>query len=224
MGLGLHKDFQTQSTFSLETITETVEAIVTALFDAGSVPEGSKLTLTDAAKKASLAVAPYAELAKVAALAFLGTLMRAFETKIDISFQSTMQSRSIAPGLMLHLWTFGEGYERKDIANEETVIANVISYQLIYSFKQAQVQMNIEAMSQHRELIYSLEQTISTLQVSWEARLSDPKATTEELDALESRIDRGRKMIQMWTKEVDDIVAKMTHAAKQLRLAHVRAV
>jgi Yersinia/Haemophilus virulence surface antigen len=209
LGSGEHYDYKQADEFSIAGLEQTVKSIASAVFGQRPAPAGSTIVKdTEAAVKAVASLVSWEALAVNAALAFVSSLISAFDTSAVAQYTSTINRQSLAQGLTLHVWSMTDSFRSADYFNNSFIVENIFAYKLIYSFAEAATQQDIDYFNQHEVLIKKVEDVIQNLQDQYDARLTDPNATDKELDGFEKRIDRAKALVNTYRKEMDDVKKK----------------
>lgn len=209
LGGGENYDYKQFDEFSIAGLEQTVKSIASAVFGQSPAPAGSTIVKdTEAAIKAVASLVSWEALAVNAALAFVSSLINAFDTAAVAQYSSTINRQSLAQGLTLHVWSMTDSFRSADYFNNKTIVENVFVYKLIYSFEEAATQQDIDYFNQHEVLIKKVEDVIQNLQDQYDTKLTDPNTTDQELDGFEKRIDRAKALVNTYRKEMDDVKKK----------------
>ena len=209
MGSGSNTDYKQATEFSLEPINKAMDAIAAAVFSGGSPPDGTVMGEAKEAIGIAAEMASFEALALVAARAFIVQVLGVFDTTASTSFHNTVSSKTLSPGLMLHVWNYGDAFQRKDFFNNEFIIENVIEFQLIYSFAQAKTQADIDYMKAHSDEIEDLDQKIVTLQKEIDEKVAniDEDLPQGQPAGWQARIDYLKASLEKYRQEVKSLLA-----------------
>src|SRR5205807_10344102 len=115
LGSGEHYDYKQADEFSIAGLEETVKSIASAVFGQSPAPAGSTIVKdTEAAVKAVASLVSWEALAVNAALAFVSSLISAFDTAAVAQYSSTINRQSLAQGLTLHVWSMTDSFRSAD--------------------------------------------------------------------------------------------------------------
>lgn len=203
---GSHTDYRQTAEFSLGSIDKAITDIAKAVFSGGELSSAKK----DAAIAVVEKVAGYEALAIVAARAFITHLLGVFDASASTEFHSDFKNTTLAPGLALHVWHYGDSFHRNDFFNNEAIVENVIEFSVIYSFTRSAMEGDIEYLDEHKKSVDKLEKSIDTMQEDINKRLEDldhdvPAAT---LDGWNHRLDYMRTQVEKYRSEIDALVKK----------------
>jgi hypothetical protein len=209
LGGGSYMNYTQAAEFSLTAIDDTLDKIAKAVFAGGEPPGGTVMEDAKTVAKVATELADFQVLALYAARAFISNMLGVFDKSASTEYHSIVQSKSLAPGLMLHIWNFGDAFHRKDFFDNNFIIENAINFKLIYSFGQAEMEQDVEYMETHSADIEKVEQTIAKLQEDIDEMLLDPdKYSMDDIENFQKRIDFGKKSLESYRAEVDKCVKK----------------
>ncbi len=209
LGAGSNADYKQSSDFSLDQIGKALDAVASAVFTGGTSPSGTTVDAKEAAGVVA-ELASFQVMALVAAKSFITQILGVFDTSASTAFHSAWSSKSIAPGLMLHVWCYGDSFQRQDFFDNAFIIENVIEFQLIYSFAQAQVEQDIDYMNKHTEEIEKLDAKIAQFQSDMDDREGDINFTMPagQPDGWEKRVATMKAELETYRSEVAKLVEK----------------
>ncbi|MEZ4868035.1 MAG: hypothetical protein R3C14_42295 [Caldilineaceae bacterium] len=212
---GSNTDYRQTAEFSLDSIHESLQNVANSVFMGGAPPDGVHI-LQDfkAVAKIAVEMADFQVLALSAATAFITQILGAFTTTVSTEYHSNMASRSIAPGLVLHAWCYGDAFQRKDYFNNQFIIENVVDFNLTYSFAQAEMQQDIAYMDAHTQEIADLDEKIIEMQKNVDDWAMDPNKDFEETQKYQDRITFLKERLEEYRKEVDKLVEKYKKEGK----------
>jgi hypothetical protein len=221
---GRNEDYRQAAEFSLDGVQGVLKQWVKSLFSGGPPPVGGVVGEAIQVARVASSLIAFEALAFNAATAFVQASLGAFDSKVSIEFHSNMSSKSLAPGLTLHVWSYGDSFHRRDFFNNEYIIENVLEFRLIYSFAQAEVEQDIEYLNSHTLQIEQTDDTLRELQNHYLRMLADPTSKDKDLDALAKRINTLKALIESYREEVHTLVKRRRPAlvtAYHERLAHL---
>jgi hypothetical protein len=205
---GSFMNYHQEAEFALDSIKTTLNSVADSIFKGGSPPDGTTVDKAEAVAKVVTEIMSYEALALCAAEAFVLNILGAFDTSISAEYHSIVKSQSLAPGLMLHAWNFGDAFHQSDYFNNEFIVENAINFKLIYSFAQAAMEQDIEYMKNHSKLIEDQESQIEKMQQKMDELTLDPDTDQKKIDAYQARIDGVKKQLEAYRNEVDAVVKK----------------
>lgn len=208
IGGGSNMDYRQASEFSLDSIQQSVQRVANAVFKGGVPPDGTLMDDAKAVAKVASEMASFEVLALTAATSFLTQLLGAFDTGLSTEFHSTVQSKSLAPGLMLHTWYFGDAFQKEDYFNNQFIIENAVNFKLIYSFAQAAMEQDIAYMEFHSKEIDKLEDLIDKMQEHLDELQLDPATSLSTIEDYQKRMEMSKQNMETYRNEVDSLVKK----------------
>lgn len=114
-GGGDYWDYRQAAEFSLTSINDTLQGIAHSIFEGDAPPDGTVIDDAEAVAKVAIELASFQALALSAATAVITNILGVFDTSVSTSFHSVSQSKSLAPGLMLHTWNYGDSFQNKKL-------------------------------------------------------------------------------------------------------------
>ena len=212
---GSNTDYRQAAEFSLDSIHKSLKSVANAVFMGGAPSDGvSLLEDAEAVAKIAAEMASFQALALSAATAFITQVLGAFTTTVSTEYHSNMASRSIAPGLTLHSWCYGDAFQKEDYFNNQFIIENVVQFKLIYSFAQAKMQQDIAYMDTHTQEIADLDATIAEMQSKVDDWAMDPDKDFDETQKYQDRITFLKKRLEEYRDEVDTLVEQYEEEGK----------
>lgn len=205
---GSFVNYHQEAEFSLDSIKTTLNSVADSIFKGGSPPDGTTVDKAEAVAKVVTEIMSFEALALCAAEAFVLDILGAFDTSISTEYHSIVKSQSLAPGLMLHAWNFGDAFHQSDYFDNEFIVENAINFKLIYSFSPAAMEQDIEYMKTHSNLIDDQDNQIVQMQNKMDALTLDPDTDQKKIDAYQARIDGVKKQLDDYRNEVNDLVKK----------------
>ena len=215
LGAGSNSDYKQASEFSIDSIDTMLNKVASAVFSGGAAPTGTVVGTAAEVAGVVTELASFQALALVAAKSFITQILGVFDTTASTSFHSAFSSSTLAPGLMLHVWNYGDAFQRADFFNNEFIIENMIEFQLIYSFAQAQTEQDIEYMDEHTKLTEDLEAKIVKMQETIDARVADIDTDLPDgqPDGWNARVTYLKNTLESYRAEVDKLVKGKQAAA-----------
>lgn len=201
-------DYRQAAEFSLDAIDGMLEAIAKAVFAGGAVPGGTVIDDAKAVAQVAAEMIDFQVLALVAAKAFINNVLGAFDTSVSTEYHSIIQQKSLAPGLTLHAWNYGDAFQQKNFFNNQFIIENGLAFQLTYSFAQAQMQQDIEYMNVHTQEISEADTSIAAMQKKIDDMAQDIEVSMDTLQAWQDRVTFLQKGLDLYQKQVEDLVEK----------------
>lgn len=204
---GSNTDYRQAAEFSLDSISTSLKSVANAVFMGGAPPDGVDLLQdAEAVAKVAAEMASFEALALSAATAFINQILGAFSTSISTEYHSDRSSKSISPGLTLHVWYYGDAFHKEDYFNNNFILENVIEFKLIYSFSQAKMQQDISYMDAHTQEIDDLDNKIVEMQEKVDEWTEDPNIDFEKIQNYQKRIDWLKERLETYRSEVKKLV------------------
>jgi hypothetical protein len=200
---GSFMNYHQEAEFSLDSIKATLNSVADSIFTNNSPPSGTTVDKVVAVAKIVTEIMSYEALALSAAQGFVLNILGAFDTSISSEYHSIVKSQSLAPGLMLHAWNFGDAFHQSDYFNNEFIVENAINFKLIYSFAQAAMEQDIGY-----KLIEDQETQIEKMQQKMDQLTLDPETEQKKITDYQARIDGVKNQLEEYRKEVDKVIKK----------------
>jgi hypothetical protein len=213
IGNGLNKNYQQIDEFSLDIVTKMINAVSVGILGqsaspttpkGSTLPEGTNINGAAIATVAA-AIGGFEVLAAQAAVSIITNILGLFATKTTMNYSSSFARQSLAPGLTLHLFSFNAGFQQSGWFNNKTILESVFSYNIIYSFKEANMQQGVKYMQEHSALIDKLNTTQKAVQDKYDAAILSSDGSDESL----TLINNMQKLLDMMTTQLNNYQTEM---------------
>ncbi|MCP9752344.1 hypothetical protein [Ferruginibacter sp. HRS2-29] len=206
MSVGQFTNLQFSNESAADIITAMVKAIAAGIFGDGNVPQGATVDAKGRAAAAP-AFAGLEELATQAALASVAGILSMFASNDDTGYKTATVRQSLTPGLTLHIFACTQRVDVQTFGKSEALMLIYFNYELIYSFKEAQEQQDMEFIAQHQQLIGQLKTTQATLQQKYNAAIAGG-SFAQNAAILLGMINMITANIAAYQTEIDAVKAK----------------
>ncbi len=204
-------DFRQLDEVTFNNLQDVIQSTVDAIFP-GSKQEQS---MDEKAKKAIATVGDFRGLAASAATNLIIGAMNILATSSEITFNYSIKSESICPGLTLHVLVANDSYKDKRWFHNAEIVESYVRYELIFSYSQVQTEMDIKYFNSLLADIEKLEEAVNILKSRYAEALVDPDTSDEKLESMERRIDIGERQVDKSREEVKKAIA--AHNANQMK-------
>lgn len=204
-------DFRQMDEVTLSNLQNVIQSTVDAIFP-GSKQEKS---MDQKAKDAVAQVADFRGLAASVATNLIIGAMNILAASSEITFNYSIKSESICPGLTLHVLVANDSYKDQRWFRNTEIVESYVRYELIFSYSQVQTEMDIKYFNYQLAAIEKLEEAVNTLKGRYAEALADPDVSDERLESMEKRIDMAEKQVDKSREEVKKAIA--THNVNQMK-------
>lgn len=204
-------DFRQMDEVTLDNLQGVIQSTVDAIFP-GAKQEKS---MDEKAKAAVDKVADFRGLAAAVATNLIIGAMNILATSSEITFNYSIKSESICPGLTLHVLVANDSYRNTNWFHNTEIVESYVRYELIFSYSQVQTEMDIKYFNYQLAAIEKLEEAVNILKNRYAEALTDPDVSDEKLESMEKRIDMGEQQVEKSREEVKKAIAE--HNLKQMR-------
>lgn len=204
-------DFRQMNEVTLDNLQDVIQRTVDAIFP-GSKQEQS---MDEKAKEAVAKVTDFRGMAAAVATNLIIGAMNVLATSSEITFNYGIRSESICPGLTLHVLVANNSYRDKRWFDNTEIVENYIRYELIFSYRQVETEMDIGYFNSQLAAIAKLEESVNILKGKYAEALIDPDIPDDKLESMEKRIDMAEKQVDKSREEVKKAIA--THNANLMK-------
>lgn len=196
-------DFRQLDEVTLNNLQDVIQGTVDAIFPGNKQEQG----MGKAAKEAIATVADFRNMAAAVATNLIIGAMNILATSSEITFNYSIKSESICPGLTLHVLVANDSYKDKRWFSNTEIVESYVRYELIFSYGQVQTEMDITYFNNQLAAIEKLEESVNILKGRYAEALTDPDVSDEKLESMEKRIDMAEKQVDKSREEVKKAIA-----------------
>lgn len=217
IGFAEKYDFRQMDEVTFGNLQNVIQSTVDAIFP------GTKQDpdMDEKAKEAISKVGDFRGMAAAVATNLIIGAMNILSASSEITFNYSIKSESICPGLTLHVLVANDAYKSEQWFHNTEIVESYVKYELIFSYSQVQTEMDIKYFNYQLAAIERLEEAVYTLEERYAEALTNPDISVEQLDSMEKRIDLAKKQIDKSREEVKKAID--AHNIKRLRAALERS-
>lgn len=204
-------DFRQLDEVTFNNLQDVIQSTVDAIFPGSKQKQG----MEEKAKEAIATVADFRNMAAAVATNLIMGAMNILATASEITFNYSIKSESICPGLTLHVLVANDSYKDKRWFHNTEIVESYVRYELIFSYSQVQTEMDITYFNNQLAAIGTLEESVNILKARYAEALIDPDVSDEKLESMEKRIDMAGKQVDKSREEVKKAIA--THNANRMK-------
>lgn len=210
IGKGFRHDVQSQTTFSLEQITDLIRETAKDLL-AGNIggfinaPTEDVQAAGKAAKSVSLDGPDFIVSAVVATIS---SVLGLFTFHSEGQVSQGMESHRIAPGITLHAYGYSATTSASGVTEHASLLLSSIGYQLIWCVEQQKMEQDMTFMAFISKQLTKLEAALDTMRDKLDAMEEDPDTDDDKIEHykrrltdLETTIDNFRAKANALVKE-----------------------
>ncbi len=198
IGAGEKYDFRQMNEVTMQNLSNVIQSTVDAIFP-GSKQDRQQ---SEEAKKAIATVADFRGMAASVATNLITAAMNILSISSEITYNYSLKSESVCPGLALHVLVANDAYRNKRWFSNTQIVESYVRYELVFSYNQVQVEMDIGYFNTHLDSIQKLENTVNMLYDKYMEMLLDLDIPEERLESIERRITLAREQIEKARNEV----------------------
>lgn len=173
--------------------------------------------MDEEAKTAIAKVADFRGLATVVATNLIMGAMNILSSSSEITFNYSIKSESICPGLTLHILVANDAYKDNRWFHNTEIVESYVRYELIFSYSQVQTELDIKYFNYHLASIEKIEEALNLLQCRYVEALADMDFPEEKLVSMKLRITMVTEQLEESRKEVQKAIA--AHNVNQIKAA-----
>lgn len=207
-------DFRQLDEVTLKNLQDVIQSAVDAIFPGSKQDQKMK----EEAKEAISTVEDFRGMAAAVATNLIMGAMNVLATSSDITFNYSIKSESICPGLTLHVLVANDSYKSSEWFNNTEIVESYVRYELIFSYSQVQTEMDIKYFNYQLDAIAKLEQSVSVWKGKYAEAVMDPAVSDEQLDAMAKRISMVEEQVNNSREEVKKAID--AHNANRIMLAN----
>lgn len=196
-------DFRQLDEVTFGNLQNVIQGTVDAIFP-GS---GQDKDIDEKAKEAISKVADFRGMAAAVATNLIMGAMNILATSSEITFNYSIKSESICPGLTLHILVANDSYKDSRWFHNTEIVESYVRYELVFSYSQVQTEMDIKYFNYQLAAIEKLEETVNILKGKYADALIDPDVSEEKLESMEKRIGMAEKQVSKSRDEVQKAIA-----------------
>jgi len=199
IGAGEKYDFRQMDEVTMKNLNSVIQSTVDAIFPGPKQDQQQ----SEEAKKAIATVTDFRGMAASIATNLITAAMNILSISSEITYNYSLKSESICPGLALHVLVANDAYRDKRWFHNTEILESYVRYELIFSYTQVRVEMDIGYFNTHLQAIQKLENAVNVLYDKYTEMLSDLDVPEERLDSIERRINLAREQIAKSREEVN---------------------
>ncbi len=204
-------DFRQMDEVTLSNLQNVIQGTVDAIFPGSKQDQG----MEEKAKEAIATVTDFRGMAAAVATNLIMGAMNILATSSEITFNYSIKSESICPGLTLHILVANDSYKDKRWFHNTEIVESYVRYELIFSYSQVQTEMDIKYFNYQLKAIEELEEAVNVLKSGFAKALMDPDVSDERLESMKTRIKMGEAQVNMSRDEVKKAIA--AHNVNQMK-------
>ena len=204
-------DFRQLDEVTLKNLQDVIQGAVDAIFP-GS---GQEQSLDEKAKEAIATVADFRGMAAAVATNLIMGAMNILAASSEITFNYSIKSESICPGLTLHVLVANDSYRDQRWFHNSEIVESYIRYELLFSYSQVQTEMDIRYFNYQLAAIGKLEEAVNVLKSKYAEALIDPDISDEKLESMEKRINMAETQVDKSREEVRKAIS--AHNVKRMK-------
>lgn len=196
-------DFRQLDEVTLQNLQDVIQNTVDAIFPGPKQYRG----MEEKTKEAISTVADFRGMAAAVATNLIMDAMNILSTSSEITFNYSIKSESICPGLTLHVLVANDAYKSSQWFNNTEILVSYVRYELIFSNSQVRTEMDIKYFNYQLAAIEKLEESVNVLKGKYTEALIDPYVSDEKLESMEKRINMVEQQVDKSRDEVKKAIA-----------------
>jgi len=196
-------DFRQMDEVTLSNLQNVIQSTVDAIFPGSKQEKG----MEEKAKEAIATVTDFRGMAAAIATNLIIGAMNILAASSEITFNYSIKSESICPGLALHILVANDAYKDKRWFHNTEIVESYVRYELIFSYSQVQTEMDIKYFNYQLLSIEDMEKAVNVLKSKYAEALVDPDVSDEKLESMEKRINMAEAQVDKSREEVKKAIA-----------------
>lgn len=213
IGFAEKYDFRQMDEVTFKNLQDVIKDTVDAIFP-GTKQEQS---MDEKAKTAIATVSDFRGLATAVATNLIMGAMNILSSSSEITFNYSIKSESICPGLTLHVLVANDAYKDSRWFHNTEIVESYVRYELIFSYSQIQTEMDIKYFNYQLASIEKIEEALNVLRCRYAEALMDPDISDERVASMKTRIEMAAEQLQESREEVRKAIA--AHNANRMKAA-----